>query len=209
MKRRVHYISNIYRIFLSKLSNCDHECAQHPLSCFELTVNNGKIALFPFIHPKQRTGETMKSYPLTIDTTNAIEMKPQSSSESVSSTSDQNIDTPIVDISTIEPSDTEWQDEINEIPFEYRQHVFASEYDQRFKEIVLGMVAALVMFLFIVTMVCASRRDPLDLKIIRNSISSSHSQDANGLLNEIVCLSNNNNHFINNNSATNNSSCSS
>lgn len=132
----------------------------------------------------------MKSYPLTIDTTNAIEMKPQSSSETVSSTSPLNIDTPIMGISTIEPSDTEWQDEINDIPFDYRQKVFASEYDHRLKEVVLGMVAAIVLFLFIVTMVCASRRDPLDMKINRNSASSPHSQDANELLNEIVCLSN-------------------
>lgn len=132
----------------------------------------------------------MKSYPLTIDTTNAIEMKPQSSSETVSSTSAQNDDTPIIDISTIEPADTEWQDEINGIPFDYRQKVFASEYDHRLKEVALGMVAAIVLFLFIVTMVCASRRDPLDLKISRDSVSSPHSQDANELLNEIVCLSN-------------------
>lgn len=127
-------------------------------------------------------------------------MKPQSSSETVSSTSSQNIDTPIIDISTIEPSDTEWQDESNDIPFDYRQKVFASDYDHRLKEVALGMVAAIVLFLFIVTMVCASRRDPLDLKIGRNSVSSPHSQDANELLNEIVCLSNiNSNHSESNN----------
>lgn len=147
----------------------------------------------------------MKSYPLTIDTTNAIEMKPQSSSETVSSTSPQSIDTPIIDISTIEPADIEWQDEINEIPFEYRQKVFPGEYDQRLKEIALGMVTAIILFLFIVTMVCASRRDPMHFKFIRNSVSSAHHQDANELLNEIVCLSNNYNNNNNNNNENNSS----
>lgn len=148
----------------------------------------------------------MKSYPLTVDTTEAIEMKPQSSSETVSSTSAPNVDTPVIDISTMDPFDSEWPDDYNEIPFEYRQRVFDNKYDPRVKEIVLGAVAAIIMFLLIVTMMCASRRDPLDLKMVHNLATSSDSQDANELLNEIVCLSNNNNNFNNNNNSESNRS---
>lgn len=132
----------------------------------------------------------MKSYPLTVDTTNAIRMKPESTdrqSEAVS-TSIKSTEITASDATTTTLfNDNDGWDDIQFTP-KNRRRLISSENEQRLKEIVLGMCAALIVFLFILTVLCASRRDPLDQKTVQNA----HNEVGNVLLNEVICVSGHN-----------------
>lgn len=126
---------------------------------------------FLFLLPSQDTGITVKSYPLTVDTSRAIKMKPES-------------------ISSSETQD----DNTNELPSHHKQYdyvesyrrrlISVSETDYRYKSLVLGMCAALIAFLFMVAVFCASRRN--DEKTIETQPINAH--QSNVLLNEIITV---------------------
>lgn len=114
----------------------------------------------------QDTGITVKSYPLTVDTSQAIKMKPENedNANELSTNAEQSID-----------------------KFEYaenyrRRLISASDAENQYKSLMLGVVAALVVFLFILTVFCASRRN--DGKTI--DTHPIYSQQSNELLNEVI-----------------------
>lgn len=101
-----------------------------------------------------------------MDTTQAIKMKPESSS----SETEENPN---------ELSTNEDQQQSTDFTENYHRRLISNA-EYRYKSLMLGMCAAIIAFLFILTVFCASRRD--DDKTI-----DSHPEHMNsGLLNEII-----------------------
>lgn len=107
--------------------------------------------------------------------------------------------TPIIDISTVNPT-MEWQAKMH-IPYRYDSAtLLIAGVHHHQKEIILGICAALIVFLFILTVFCASRRsddhnDKLNLVNVshnnnNNSDSSSSSINNNDevLLHEVITV---------------------
>lgn len=113
----------------------------------------------------QDSGITVKSYPLTVDTSQAIKMKPESSSENEENTNE---------LSTNAEQSSE------DLAENYRRRLISvNDAEYRYKSLLLGMCAALIAFLFILTVFCASRRN--DDKTIEQ-------QQSSGLLNEVITV---------------------
>lgn len=66
-----------------------------------------------------------------------------------------------------------------------RRLISVTDAEYRYKSLVLGMCAALIVFLFILTVLCASQRNPIDAKI---DTHPSMQQQTNGLLNEVITV---------------------
>lgn len=66
-----------------------------------------------------------------------------------------------------------------------RRLISASDAEYRYKSLVLGICAALIVFLFILTILCASHRAIVDAKI---DTQSTDAQQSNGLLNEVITV---------------------
>lgn len=119
----------------------------------------------------QDSGITVKSYPLTVDTSRAIKMKPESES-------------------TAENDD----DNLNELTLNHKRYDYVESYrrrlisdsdtEYRYKSLILGMCAALIAFLFILAVICASRRN--DPKTIESE--PINIQPTNVLLNEVITV---------------------
>lgn len=96
-------------------------------------------------------------------------MKPESSSETEESTNDL-------------PTDAEQSTDRYDFAENYRRRLISvSDAEYRYKSLLLGVCAALIAFLFILTVFCASRRS--DAKTI-----DSNAQQCSGLLNEVVTV---------------------
>lgn len=65
-----------------------------------------------------------------------------------------------------------------------RRLISVSDAEDRYKSLMLGMCAALIAFLFILTVLCASRRN--DAKTI--DTHPKNSQQSNVLLNEVITI---------------------
>lgn len=134
--------------------------------------------LFSFPFP-QVSGLTVKSYPLTVDTTQAIKMKPEPSTSSETMDNEHHSDV---------TGDIEQSNDSYDFAENYRRRLIsATDAEYRYKSLVLGMCAALIVFLFILTVLCASQRtsNPMDAKI---DTHSTHLQQTNGLLNEVITI---------------------
>lgn len=114
----------------------------------------------------QDSGITVKSYPLTVDTSQAIKMKPESSSSSENAENTNELST------NAEQSSADYVDNYR------RRLISVSDAEYRYKSLMLGVCAALIAFLFILTVFCASRRN--DDKTIE--------QQSSGLLNEVITI---------------------
>lgn len=127
--------------------------------------------LFVLFFFSQESGITAKSYPLTVDTSQAIKMKPDSES-------------------TTENED----DAVNELTSNHKRYdyvesyrrrlISASDAEYRYKSLFLGMCAALMAFLFILAVFCASRRN--DPKTIESE--PMNSLPTNVLLSEVIAV---------------------
>lgn len=98
-------------------------------------------------------------------------MKPESESSS------ENVDDDINDLSP------------NQKRYDYvesyrRRLISASDTEYRYKSLILGMCAALIAFIFILTVICASRRN--DPKTIETQ--PINTQPTNVLLNEVITV---------------------
>ncbi|XP_031627335.1 uncharacterized protein LOC116343432 [Contarinia nasturtii] len=115
------------------------------------------------------SGITVKSYPLTVDTTQAIKMKPESSSSETEDGPNE--------LSTNE--DQQW---LNNGPNYHRTYISIHDAEYRYKSLMLGMCAGIIAFLFILTVFCASRRND-------DKTRDSHPEQMNsGLLNEVITI---------------------
>lgn len=123
----------------------------------------------------QVTGLTVKSYPLTVDTTQAIKMKPEPSSSE------------IVTETEIETSEIDSQsNDSYDFAENYRRRLISvTDAEYRYKSLVLGMCAALIVFLFILTVLCASHRYSSDSK---SDSHPSNAQQTNVLLTEVITV---------------------
>lgn len=120
-------------------------------------------------------------------------MKPESSSASASSSSStaksvpvqqqNDIGTSIIDISTNQSSDKLEKEQKIPIQYHRRHFINYTAYDQHLKETVLGICAAIIVFLFILTVFCATRRDPADYKVTQ-PFPLTHEQNT-AILNEV------------------------
>lgn len=120
-------------------------------------------------------------------------MKPESSSSASSSavptvtpvaTESNHISASVIDISTNQSSDKLEKEQKISIQFHRRHFINYTGYDQYLKETMLGICAAIIVFLFILTVFCASRRDSIDYQIPKKFNSSSNERDR-VLLNEV------------------------
>lgn len=116
--------------------------------------------------PLQDSGITVKSHPLTVDTSQAIKMKPETSSENEENTNE---------LSTNAEQSSDFTENYR------RRLISVNDAEYRYKSLLLGICAALIAFLFILTVFCASRRN--DDKTIEQQHSSS-----SGLLNEVITV---------------------
>lgn len=155
---------------------------------FRLSLFTKKTFFFSF---QQLSGLTEKSFPLTVDTSQAIKMKPESPAlengdEIIDDTTD-----PITTTSAYsEPANDNHNeiDDTNNFADSYRRRlIIASIVEYRYKSLVLGMCAALIVFLFILTILCASQRDSFNPKLGQHS----QSQQSNVLLNEVITIETN------------------
>lgn len=113
----------------------------------------------------------MKSYPLTVDTSRAIKMKPES--DSTAETVDDNMN---------ELSSNHKRYDFVE---SYRRRLIsASDAEYRYKSLFLGICAALIAFLFILAVICASRRN--DPKTVESE--PMNVRPSNVLLNEVIAV---------------------
>lgn len=102
-----------------------------------------------------------------MDTSQAIKMKPESSSENEENTNELS--------TNVEQS--------SDFTENYRRRLISvNDAEYRYKSLMLGICAALIAFLFILTVFCASRRN--DDKTIEQQQHSSNS----GLLNEVITV---------------------
>lgn len=123
----------------------------------------------------QDSGITVKSYPLTVDTSRAIKMKPETVN-------------PDQDNANNEFATNLEQNNYLE-RFEYaenyrRRLITVTDADYRYKSLILGMCAALIAFLFMLTVFCASRRN--DDKSV--DIQPINAQQNTVLLNEVITV---------------------
>lgn len=115
---------------------------------------------------------TVKSYPLTVDTTQAIKMKPESSAENEESTNE---------LSTNPEQSTDRYDYAEN----YRRRLISvNEAEYRYKSFILGICAGIIAFLFILTVFCASRRND-DKTVNTHPVNT---QQSSVLLNEVVIV---------------------
>lgn len=107
-------------------------------------------------------------------------MKPESSMESTSNNNhiaekSKLKSTPIIDISTANPT-MEWHAKMH-IPYQYDSAtLLIAGVHHHQKEIILGICAALIVFLFILTVFCASRRND-DYNEKLNSVNVRHNNN--------------------------------
>lgn len=107
-----------------------------------------------------------------MDTSQAIKMKPESSSENEDNTND---------LST----NAERAGDRYDMAENYRRRLISvSDAEYRYKSLMFGMCAALIAFLFILTVICASRRN-LE-KTIDNH--PTNAQQSSVLLNEVITV---------------------
>lgn len=131
-----------------------------------------KYSFFISLLSSQDTGITVKSYPLTVDTSRAIKMKPESIS-----------------------SETDDDDSINALQSHHKQYDYMDSYrrrlisindtDYRYKSLALGICAALMALLFIMAVFCATRRT--NVKIIETQPINTPNH-SNVLLNEVITV---------------------
>ena len=126
-----------------------------------------RFFFFLFRSVFQDSGITVKSYPLTVDTSQAIKMKPESSSSSENAENTNELST------NAEQSSADYVENYR------RRLISVSDAEYRYKSLMLGVCAALIAFLFILTVFCASRRN--DDKTIEQ-------QQSSGLLNEVITI---------------------
>lgn len=114
---------------------------------------------------------TVKSYPLTVDTTQAIKMKPESASDDIENSTNE--------LST----DAEQSTDRYDFADNYRRRlVSVNDAEDRYKSLILGICAAIIAFLFILTVVCASRRNDA-----KPTVHPAHTHQSS-LLNEVVTV---------------------
>lgn len=142
-----------------------------------------------FFFSKQLFGYTERSRVLTVDTSQAVKNKPDSTVEDFGEFPDTYTSTVIVSTTeSIDDTDNDSDNEIEEGNTEdfaesYRRRlVSASDAEYRYKSLVLGMCAALIVFLFILTVLCASHRSRSDTKLDQNA------QQSNVLLSEVITI---------------------
>lgn len=121
----------------------------------------------------QVSGITVKSYPLTVDTSHAIKMKPEPLSENEDTTNE---------LSTNAMQSTDKYENVEN--YHRRRLININDAEHRYKSLMLGMCAALIAFLFILTVFCASRRN--DTKTF--DTHPTNSQQSSVLLNEVITV---------------------
>lgn len=103
----------------------------------------------------QKSLQTLQSSPLIVDTSLAIEMKPQTPSQSNNSENDINSEPMNGDVVDNDDDD---DTAMNSIAL---QRILNNILHNQFAEIFLGIAAALILFLIIVIIVCCRRRSDL------------------------------------------------
>lgn len=114
---------------------------------------------------------------MTVDTSHAIKMKP----EPLSDSEDDAAAAAANELSTKAMHSTDKY----EYADNYRRRLINNNVADRYKSLILGMVAALVVFIIVLAMYCATRRDD-DTKSL--DIHPTKIQQSSTLLNEIITI---------------------